>query len=296
MRQLRGGRSLFLSVIMITGMLASPVAASAATPSSGLSGKVGRPGTSWTDSVAVAPGAVVNVLIAYTNENASVGQKFVLLRDTLPTGASFNTGSAYLFTKAVPTGAQQADTLTTSGISTGALKPGETAMIQFQMTMPSATSLACGKNVLVNRADGASRTGNKTYATSNNIIIKRDCTLTPPPAPAPAPTPTPTPPAAPTPTTSVAIVAIDASVNTTNNTYNYPATPQVAAAHTTTPVPAATVASSNTNARPVASADKATDSKTLVNTGPGSILVLVIVASLIGFFGSRFMLYRLLGA
>ncbi|MBC7581366.1 hypothetical protein H7097_00675 [Aeromicrobium sp.] len=268
-------------------ILVSMVPAYAATASTGLTASAARPGTAWASSVSAPAGEIVNVLLTYVNDNQS-GQKFVIIQDTLPTGATYLPGSAYLFSPAGSPGVKQADTITTSGISTGALKPGGVSYIQFQMKLPPAANLNCGNNSLTNRAVGSSRTGNKTYAASSAIIATRTCTAAlAPAATPPQPVATPAVPAVVKQVNkAVNILAVDNSVHTTNN--QTPATPQVASATTTAAAPAPTSAA----IQPVAT----TSAKGLVNTGPGSIIGLFLVAVIVGTIGSRLVLYRLLGA
>jgi hypothetical protein len=305
MMGLRRFVSVLSSLAAVCGLLLSAAPVSAATQSTGLSVAVARPGVSWQPTIATAPGETINVLITYKNMNNRMGQKNVFIQDVLPTGATFKPGSAYLFAPGGPGGGiQQKDTLTTSdGIGTGHLVAGATAFIQFQMFMPADASLACGRNVLTNQAKGHSNSGNETYMADARIIVNRACTPTVSPTPTQTPNPTPTP-TAPTPTsTSVSVVSIDASETTNvNNTFNT-STPQVAGASTaassTTTANAneagVTTAVSTTSSQPVATQD-VSNAKTLVNTGPGNIIVIFLLATIVGAVGSRFVLYRLLGA
>jgi hypothetical protein len=253
----------FISLIALVAM-AMPATVYAAELGSGLTGSVGRPGTQWSTTLTANPGEVVNVLIQYTNKNQT-NQQYVTITNALPKGATFNATSAYLYTPSSPSGTQQADTLTTSGIRTGLLKPGETAAIQFQMTMPSADKLACGANDLVNTINGVSRSGNKAYSAQNTIRINKQCQ-----APAPATNTTkPTPPAAATTTQAVA------PVTTTTTAASAPAT-----ATTTT-----------TTASTQSTASKSDSGKeSLVNTGAGSVFGLFAAVAIIGAAFHRFVI------
>jgi hypothetical protein len=253
-------QNIVVSLVVAACFVLPAVSASAVTEGSGLTTKVGRPGTSWSQTLNLNAGELVNVLITYTNQSEFV-QKYVTIRDTLPAGATFKSGSAYLFNAAAPQGAQQADTLTTSGIHTGAIKPGQNVFVQFQMTMPGMNQIDCGSRQVVNRADAVSASGNKTYTAQNTLSVSRSCAVTTQPVP---PTTTTSTPAAPVVTTATAT----ATTGTTQRT-----------------APVQTVATTP-NA----------DSKSLVNTGPGSILLIALVAALVGTLGSRIVLYRLFGS
>ncbi len=294
MRLARGFASVVSGLVIVAGTLLSSATTFAATASDGLATWVARPGGTWADTVTVAPGETINIYISYTNMNTS-GQKYVMLTDALPSGASFSPGSAYLYTPAVPSATKQADTLTTTGISTGALRPGEKAGIQFQATMPTAANLSCGVNKLKNVANGTSRTGNRTYTASAKIVVKRDCS-TPTPPPTPAPTTSPTAATTSTPSTSLTVVSIDASVH---DSYNTTSSPQVASASTTakTTDNAPTSADAATDDQPKTQQNQASaDAKSLVSTGPGNIIAIFLAAVAIGAVGSRLVLYRLLRA
>lgn len=269
-------KGLLVGLALFSGLIVSAAPVSAATQGVGLSVKVGRPGTSWSSTLAVNTGEAVNVLITYTNQGEFL-QKYVTISDSLPAGASFKAGSAYLFTPSAPAGVQQADTLIGNGISTGALKPGETAFIQFQMALPASISVACGSVQLTNQVSGTSYTGSKTYGANTAITVNQPCAVTT------------TPPASPPVTPAITAVVTPAVATTVNTT-----TARVASANTT--VPAQSHASTVSTIPVVAATNSAADSKTLVNTGPGNVLFIALIATVVGAVGSRFVLYRLLGA
>jgi hypothetical protein len=285
------------SLSILASLLLAAVPASAAS-SSGLEVFVGRPGTSWSDKIQVTPGDGVNVLIKYTNLNAGT-QKSVVVTDILPQGAVYSAGSTFLFAPGGPaSGTKQQDKLTSSGIPLGTLTPGAVAFIQFTMTMPKANALDCGKTTLMNRATAAGK--NKSSDAGAMIVVNRQCAQAPTTTPTQPATPTTHNTTPPTSTTNVSVVNIDASTTTIDNSFNTASnttTAQVQTASTTT-AGATTAAATNQYAQTPQTAQTAntTNAKTLVNTGVGSMAVIFLVAVVVGTFGSRFVLYRMLGA
>lgn len=281
MRAIRifGGSFIGLVVACATVFVAP---AAAITQGTGLSGSVGRPGTQWSSALSVNPGETVNVLIQYTNKTSAAGkQQHITITDTLPQGATFANGSAYLYTPAAPNGVKQADTLTTTGISTGTLKAGETAYIQFELFIPGSTQIACGTSNLVNKISAINQAGTKTYAAQNTIAVTKQC-----PATTPATTTTTT--SSPTTTTT----------NTTTTTSTTPATTTSTTPATTTSTSTSTTPTTTTTtstAKLSTPSDSDNTPQTLVNTGSksGSILGIFVAAALVGVALYRFALPRL---
>lgn len=252
----------FISLVVASTVLSvAPVQAQ----SDRLQGWVARPGTQWSSTLTVNPGETINLFMKYTNTSSKTTQKHVVLREVLPKGVTFKPGSAYLYTPADPDGTQQANTLPTSGIAAGILKPGESASVQFQIIMPASSKISCGKSTVTNNMTAETRTG-KTFTTANRIIVDNQCPITTQPS---------------TTTTSSA-------PNTTTTTTSSSDTPTVttAVADTTSSSNAASNDSNSDESKDVESAN------TLVETGFGQVFSIFAIATVVGVIAYRLVLQK----
>jgi len=107
--------------------------------------------TSWSESVNVKPGEVVNYLIDYTN-TSSIQQNDVVIKDYLPAGLTYIAGSTKVFNSTNPDGLKVSDNIVSnSGINIGNYKANAGAYVMFKAQVVENDMLPeCGVNVLRN--------------------------------------------------------------------------------------------------------------------------------------------------
>lgn len=163
-----------VAAVALLGVLMTPKAdALTATPN--LEHNVSR-NSGWAKQTVIAPGQSVNLLLSY--HNLSSNHHRAMLKDALPSKITMVPGSAYLYTPAHPNGVKQADTLTTTGINSGLLNPGDTAYIQLTASTSTTANFACGDTVLVSHATATVIRTGASYASNARITVHRDCTAT----------------------------------------------------------------------------------------------------------------------
>jgi uncharacterized repeat protein (TIGR01451 family) len=125
--------------------------------------------TQWSTSNTAKPGDTLQYQIAYKNAGNTVHNK-VLIRDNLPPKMQYVAGTTQLKNDG---GLRNvADGVTTTGIYVGNYNPGAAAYVLFEVKVPSADQLACGKtefrNVGVARPEGM----NEFYNTAITVVNK----------------------------------------------------------------------------------------------------------------------------
>ncbi len=142
--------------------------------------KVGE--TTWNKTEAVNPGDKVQYLISYQNTGTEA-QSNVGLKDTLPTGESYVSGTTYVANASNPSGLlldAKSDTATTTGVNIGNYSPGANAYVMLTAQIASNDALpVCGANTLINQADINTQNGSKHDTAT--VTVNKTCT-TPPPA------------------------------------------------------------------------------------------------------------------
>ena len=132
--------------------------------------------TTWNKTQAVKAGDSVDYLVTYKNTGSTV-QNNVVLKDTLPTGVSYVSGTTYVANTANPNGLlldQKSDTATTTGSNIGNYAPGAAAYIKFTAKVgANATLPKCGANTLTNKAEIQTDNGNKSDTA--DVTVNKDC-------------------------------------------------------------------------------------------------------------------------
>ena len=124
-------------------------------------------GTSeWKDSVSAKPGTKVDYLLSYEN-TGTTQQNDVVLKDELPAGIKYISGSARLTDAASPNGKVVGDGIGTTGINIGSYTAGSNAFLVF-----SATVNGTSCETLTNRA--AVETNNGSATDTANVVIPGD--------------------------------------------------------------------------------------------------------------------------
>lgn len=141
--------------------------------------------TGWKESVDAKPGDKVNYLVTYKN-TGSTTQKNVVLKDTLPKGMSYVSGTTYVANATNPNGlllGASSDKVTTTGINIGNYAPGAAAYIKYTAKVASNDNLpVCGPNKLVNKAMIETDNGGKSDTATVNVpkeckppVVKYTC-------------------------------------------------------------------------------------------------------------------------
>lgn len=121
----------------------------------------------WVETVSVNPGDSVDYMITYVN-TGTTNQKDVVIKDVLPKGMTYVTGSTYVMNASSPNGVKVSDNIVSSnGINIGDYVPGGNAYVKFTAKVVSNDSLPnCGTNTLVNTAKAETNNGSKTDTAS----------------------------------------------------------------------------------------------------------------------------------
>jgi uncharacterized repeat protein (TIGR01451 family)/LPXTG-motif cell wall-anchored protein len=131
-------------------------------------------GKTWVDdSVKANPGATIQYRIVYENTGTSQ-QNNVSLRDTLPAGVTYVSGSSFIANET--TGGQykpNTDGITTTGVNVGSYKPSGNVYYKFSAKLPTEDKLKCGTNTLVNTALASTTGGSKTDTAT--VTVDREC-------------------------------------------------------------------------------------------------------------------------
>jgi uncharacterized repeat protein (TIGR01451 family)/LPXTG-motif cell wall-anchored protein len=139
------------------------------TPNFTVSKEVSKHGANqWVENYTAKPGETVDYLVEYKN-TGSVQQDNVVLKDQLPAGMTYVTGSSVLGNALHPAGIKTNDGITASGINIGSYGPGGNAWVIFSATVPAESKLACGTNTLHNVATAQTANGSKSDAADVNV-------------------------------------------------------------------------------------------------------------------------------
>jgi uncharacterized repeat protein (TIGR01451 family) len=127
----------------------------------------------WVENYVAQPGEKVDYLIQYRN-TGNTSQANVIVKDTLPAGMTYVTGSTVLANGSQPNGAPAADTVTTTGLNIGTYAPNASAWVRFSATVAANDKLtSCGPNTLHNVASVTSEGGTKTDAA--DVTVTKTC-------------------------------------------------------------------------------------------------------------------------
>lgn len=132
--------------------------------------------TGWKESVTAKPGEKVNYLVTYKN-TGTTNQNNVVLKDTLPKGTEYVSGTTYVANATNPNGlliGKNSDTATTTGMNIGNYAPGAAAYVKFTAKVSANDKLpVCGTNKLVNKAEIQTDNGNKSDTA--DVIVNKEC-------------------------------------------------------------------------------------------------------------------------
>lgn len=142
----------------------------------------------WAKTSQAGPGENLNYLISYQNQTNATQR--VTLSDVAPEATTLVAGSTYIQTPAGKS-VKQADTLTTTGITTGKLKPNDKVYVQFQLRMPTKAHLTCGDNTIVTQGKAQVASNDKQYSSRTTVTVHKDCQTNPNSNPTPTPAPKP---------------------------------------------------------------------------------------------------------
>lgn len=136
--------------------------------------------TTWGETVAAKDGDEVEYRISYDNVGTTE-QTDVVVKDALPAGLTYTTGSTTLKNASNPDGKTVSDNLVTnSGINIGSYTAGSNAYVKFK-TKVSTKDLPCGNNTLKNVATVYTKNGSKyddatvTVTKECQPVVKYEC-------------------------------------------------------------------------------------------------------------------------
>lgn len=129
--------------------------------------------TEWKENVTTKLGDTVEYQIQYKN-TGTTAQNDVVIKDILPNGVSYVTGSTLLKNASNPTPKQVSDNLTKNGVNIGNYTAGSNAYVKFSAKVTSDESkLKCGVNKLRNIAEAQTNNGKKQDTA--DIEVTRIC-------------------------------------------------------------------------------------------------------------------------
>ncbi len=127
----------------------------------------------WVETYTAQPGETVDYLLKYKN-TGTVTQKDVVIKDSLPAGMTYVSGSTVLGNPANPAGVKASDNVTTStGINVGTYNPGQNAWVIFSAKAPAESKLVCGVNTLVNKETVETDNGSKSDTAT--VTVTKEC-------------------------------------------------------------------------------------------------------------------------
>lgn len=138
--------------------------------------QVRKDGTSgWHNSVKdLKPGDTVQYLIGYRN-TGSMQQNGIVVKDILPKGLTYVSGSSVLTNASNPNGRSIEDGVTSAGgIRIGDYAAGANAYVTFKAKVADtdAEQLVCGTNSLVNRVVIETQNGSKEATVPIEVLVK----------------------------------------------------------------------------------------------------------------------------
>jgi len=128
----------------------------------------------WVESYKANPGETVDYLIQYKN-TGQTQQDGVTVRDTLPTGQTYVSGSTVFGNAKNPGGTKASDNIANgTGINIGSYTAGSNAWVIFSAKITDNDNLAeCGDNKLVNKAKVT--TGGGSIEDTADVIVTKTC-------------------------------------------------------------------------------------------------------------------------
>lgn len=132
----------------------------------------------WVESYTAQPGETVDFLIQYKNVG-EIQHDDVTIRDTLPEGLAYVTGSTTYGNSIHPSGTKASDNITGTGINIGSYAPGANAWVIFSAKVANVDDLDCGLNSLVNNAKVT--TGGGSISDDATVTVTKECKETPKP-------------------------------------------------------------------------------------------------------------------
>lgn len=134
----------------------------------------------WSKSYQAQPNETVDFLLKYKNTGTTL-QKDVVIKDSLPKGMTYVTGSTTLGNPSNPQGVKTNDGVTaTTGINVGSYNPGQNAWIIFSAKVDNKETLKCGENTLENKQIVETNNGSKSDTAK--VVVTKTC-----PTPEPEP-------------------------------------------------------------------------------------------------------------
>jgi uncharacterized repeat protein (TIGR01451 family)/LPXTG-motif cell wall-anchored protein len=132
----------------------------------------------WVENYTAQPGEIVDFLIQYKN-TGEVQQNDVTVRDTLPAGMTYVSGSTTYGNSKNPSGVKASDNIANgTGINIGSYASGANAWVIFSAKVVSNDQLTtCGANSLVN--DAKVTTGGGSIEDTATVTVTKTCTITP---------------------------------------------------------------------------------------------------------------------
>jgi uncharacterized repeat protein (TIGR01451 family) len=100
----------------------------------------------WSNDNTAAPGDTLKYLITYKN-TGNTTENAVSIGDNLPPKMQLVNGTTMIYNSAFPNGTPDtSNNITSGGITIGNYAPGTDAYVEFNVTIPQASDLACGVN------------------------------------------------------------------------------------------------------------------------------------------------------
>jgi uncharacterized repeat protein (TIGR01451 family) len=131
----------------------------------------------WATSNTANPGDTLKYLISYTN-SGNTTENQVVITDSLPAGMTLVPNSTYIADSTTPNGVLSNDaqgTITTVGLNIGNFTAGANAFVTLEATLPSSSQLACGENQFSNVAYVTPQ-GMGTYSAIATTTVNNTCT------------------------------------------------------------------------------------------------------------------------
>lgn len=143
-------------------------------PGFGLTKEVANSGqNNWSKNVTAQPGSTVDYRITYTN-NGTTDQNNVTIKDALPAGQTYITGSTKLTNITNPNGLKVSDNVVGNGINIGNYGKGTKAIVTFSAKVAGSEQLTCEQVTMRNSAFAITGSGTKND-TATVTIPKPEC-------------------------------------------------------------------------------------------------------------------------
>lgn len=127
----------------------------------------------WVDTYAAQPGEVVDYGISYQNTGDTQHDN-VMVRDMLPNGVSYVSGSSHLKNGKNPTNPSIVDGVTGNGVNIGSYAKNANAFVTFSAKVAENDQLPkCGPNTLVNKARVTAHGG--YIEDTADVTVNKEC-------------------------------------------------------------------------------------------------------------------------